>query len=300
MKITIVVPVCNELDSLEPLVEAILKHTAQYDPRILFIDDGSIDGSSQKLDQLHQRFLDVDVIRFRRNQGKSAALAAGFAHAGGDVIVTMDADLQDDPKEIPRFIEKLDEGFDLVVGWKQVRHDPWHKTFPSLVYNGVADRLFKLGLHDINCGFKAMRTEVAKGLQLTGDMHRLIPVLAAENGHKVGEIWVEHHPRLHGQSKYGYERFERGAVDILTLYFLTRHRNAPNHFLGGWGLLSGALGVLMLVYAILAWSGTAFLAALVLGVGGSILIGLGLLAELALRLCAAKNPAQHEAETYFH
>jgi glycosyltransferase involved in cell wall biosynthesis len=300
MKITIVIPVCNELNNLEPLVEGILEHAAQYNPRILFIDDGSTDGSSTMLDRLHERFVAVDVIRFRRNRGKSAALAAGFAHADGDVIVTMDADLQDDPKEIPRFIEKINEGYDMVVGWKQVRHDPWSKTFPSRIYNGAAERLFNLGLHDINCGFKAVRAEAAKKLLLIGDMHRLMPVLAAEKGCKIAEIPVEHHPRRYGQSKYGCERFLRGAADMITLYFLTRHREAPNHFFGGWGLAAGVLGVLVFLYALPAWSWRSLLVSLVLMLGGGILIGLGLLGELAIRLYAEKNPMQHEMEIFFH
>ena len=237
---------------------------------------------------------------FRRNRGKSAALAEGFAHADGDVIITMDADLQDDPREIPRFFEKLNEGYDMVVGWKQVRYDPWTKTFPSRIYNGIAERLFKLGLHDINCGFKAMRTEVAKSILLIGDMHRLMPVLAAEKGYKIGEIPVEHHPRRYGQSKYGYERFVRGATDMITLYFLTRHRDAPNHFFGGWGLAAGGLGVPIFLYAFLAWSWRSLMASLVLMLGGGILIGLGLLGELATRLYADKNPVEHEAGKFFH
>lgn len=300
MKTTIVVPVCNELNNLEPLVEGILEHAAPYNPRILLIDDGSTDGSSNMLDRLHDRFVTVDVIRFRRNQGKSAALAAGFAHADGDTIVTMDADLQDDPKEIPRFIEKLNEGYDLVVGWKQVRHDPWTKTFPSRIYNGVADLLFDLGLHDINCGFKAMRVEVAKNIALFGDMHRLLPVLAAEKGYKVTEIPVEHHPRLYGQSKYGYERFLRGAADLITLYFLSRHRQAPNHFFGGWGLITGGAGALFFVLAILGGSWGALTVSLILMTGGGILIGLGLLGELVIRLYAEKHPPAIDAERFFH
>jgi len=300
MKTTIVIPVFNELDSLEPLVEGILEWAGELGPRILFVDDGSTDGSSGKLDELHGRFLPVDVIRFSRNRGKSAALAAGFEHADGDVIVTMDADLQDDPKEIPRFLAQIRQGLDLCVGWKQVRHDPVSKTFPSRVYNGFADRLFGLGLHDMNCGFKAMRPEVAKNLQLFGDMHRLIPVLAAEQGYKVGEIQVEHHPRRHGESKYGNERFLRGAADLITLYFLTRHRNAPNHFFGGAGILAGALGALFFLYALIAWSGVALIGGLVLCTGGAILVAIGLVAELVLRLHVEKPPPPVEAEKFLH
>jgi dolichol-phosphate mannosyltransferase len=300
MKTTIVIPVCNELNNLETLAEGVLDYAAQFNPRIIFIDDGSTDGSSEMLDKLHERFVTVDLIRFRRNRGKSAALAAGFAHADGNVIITMDADLQDDPKEIPRLVAKLNEGFDMVVGWKQVRYDPWTKTFPSRIYNGMANLLFGLGLHDINCGFKALRAEVAKGLALNGDMHRLIPVMAAQQGYKVTEAPVEHHPRRHGQSKYGYERFTRGAADIITLYFLSRHREAPNHFFGGWGLTIGGLGVPILLYALPAWSWRCLLVSLVLMMGGGILIGLGLLAELAIRLYTKKNPPQHEAERFFH
>ena len=300
MKTTIIIPVYNELNNLEPLVEGVLEYAAQFNPRIIFIDDGSTDGSSEMLDKLHGRFVTVDVIRFRRNRGKSAALAAGFQHADGDVIMTMDADLQDDPKEIPRLYAKLNEGFDMVVGWKQVRYDPWSKTFPSRIYNGMANLLFNLGLHDINCGFKAMRAEVAKNIVVTGDMHRLIPVLAAQQGYKVTEIPVEHHPRRYGQSKYGHERFLRGAADMITLHFLSRHRDAPNHFFGGWGLIASGFGALFFVLALLGTSWSALLVSLVLMMGGGILIGLGLLGELAVRLHAEKNPAQHEADKFFH
>lgn len=301
MKTTVVIPVFNELDSLEPLVEGVLEWAGEFGPHILFVDDGSTDGSSEKLDELHRRYPQVDVIRFARNQGKSAALAAGFEHADGNVVITMDADLQDDPKEIPRFLAQINnQGLDLAVGWKQVRHDPPSKTFPSRVYNSFADRLFGLGLHDMNCGFKAMRPEVAKSLKLFGDMHRLIPVLAAEKGYKVGEIEVEHHPRRHGKSKYGNERFLRGAADLITLYFLTRHKDAPNHFFGGAGILAGAASAVFFLYALLMRSGTALVGALVLLTGGAILVGLGLVAELVLRLHVEKPSATLETEKFFH
>lgn len=291
MKVTYVIPVYNERETLRPLVEGIIQYTQPHDCRILMVDDGSTDGSYDVLCALQDEFACVEVIRLRGNFGKSAALATGFSLTNGDVVITMDSDLQDDPKEIPRFFDKLDEGYDVVCGWKARRFDPWHKVYPSRLYNGFVSGLFKLPLHDVNCGFKAMRTEVVKQIQVYGEMHRLIPVLAHNMNYKVGEIPVEHHKRQYGVSKYGFERFTRGAADVLTMWFLSRYQHAPGHFFGKLGLYQWGLGALSVVVGIAAgawWHSTAIVfdalaLAFVLAATGFITIGQGLMAELVLR-----------------
>jgi dolichol-phosphate mannosyltransferase len=252
MNLTLVIPVFNERESLRPLVEQIEEHAAAWPHHIILVDDGSTDGSFEVMESLHAEYSAVDLIRLRRNFGKTAALAAGIARAKGDVLVTMDADLQDDPRELPRLLDKLNEGYDLVVGWKRVRHDPWHKTFPSRVYNHMASRLFGLDLHDINCGFKAMRMDVALSLPLYGELHRMISVHAAARGYLVAEVPVEHHPRRFGRSKYGWSRFLRGGMDMLSTWFLLRHGQAPSHVFGKAGCVGVAGGAFFAVLTLVA------------------------------------------------
>ena len=276
MRISFVIPVYNERETLEPLVEGIREHVAPHDHQILLVDDGSTDGSFEIMRELEERFDAVEVIRLRRNFGKSAALAVGFARVDGELVFTMDSDLQDDPKEIPRFIGQLGEEYDVVCGWKAVRHDPWHKTAPSRVYNAFVSWLFGLPVHDVNCGFKLLRREVAERVRVYGEMHRLIPVHAHALGFRVTEIDVEHHERRHGVSKFGFERFSRGALDVLTMWFLTRHRHHPGHLFGKVGIVEIGLGglafaaglcgahvcggpaVLVLMGVVLATAGIAF------------------------------------------
>ncbi len=303
MKITFVIPVYNERETLEALAAGIAEHVAPHDYRILFVDDGSTDGSHEVMNRLRDADPHIEVIRLRGNFGKSAALATGFANADGDLVFTMDSDLQDEPKEIPRFLEKLSEGYDVVCGWKAVRHDPIHKTVPSRIYNWFVAWLFDVPLHDINCGFKLMRTEVVKKVQIYGEMHRLIPVLAQNLNYRVTEIPVEHHRRQYGKSKYGIERFTRGAMDVLTMWFLTNYRHAPGHFFGMLGFTQKALGVLLIIAGIIAWPGThpaagaALIAAgLVLASTGALTICIGLFAELVLRHFVRMDPALYVAE----
>lgn len=301
MKVDFVIPVYNERGTLEALAAGILEHAAPHEARIVFIDDGSTDGSAEVLRALAERHPQVEVLRFRRNFGKSAALAAGFARVRGDVVFTMDADLQDDPAEIPRFLAKLEEGFDVVVGWKRKRHDPWHKTFPSRVYNGFVARLFKLPLHDVNCGFKLYRAEVARGLQVYGELHRLLPALAQGLGYRIVEIPVTHHPRTYGVSKYGFERFAKGAMDVLAVWFLARHSYTPGHFFGKWGmlglLLAAVCAVAGVVFALTLESGLAlaawWIAAAVFAMGGAVFLALGLIAEFYLRHQARLDPSPY-------
>ncbi|HEO69764.1 MAG TPA: glycosyltransferase [Candidatus Hydrogenedentes bacterium] len=291
MNLSFVIPVYNERETLGALAEGIIEQAGVHACRILFVDDGSTDGSFEVIRSLQKRLECVDVIRFRRNLGKSAALAAGFHRAQGDIVFTMDADLQDDPREIPRFIEKLDEGYDVVSGWKRDRQDPWHKTLPSRIFNAAVAGVFGLDLHDVNCGFKAYHTEVVKAIPVYGGRHRLIPVLAAQQGYRVAEIEVEHHPRTFGHSKYGLNRLPRGAADALSVWFLGRYRNAPGHLFGVTGLGCASAGVLSLLISCLRaltveqrFAGlTSGLLGMVLLVGGLMLIGLGFLGELLVR-----------------
>lgn len=218
MKLYFIIPVKDERGTLDELTEGILSQTDTHDATILFINDGSTDGTREVLDELAAKHDAVEVIHFDENRGKSAALVVGFEKAEGDVIFTMDGDLQDDPVEIPNYLSKLDEGYDLVCGWKFVRHDPWHKTLPSKVYNGFVGLLFGLDLHDINCGYKAMTLDVAKSLNLKHDYHRLVPVFAKLNGFRITEIQVQHHARRYGQSKYGLARFWHGLRDVFRVW----------------------------------------------------------------------------------
>ena len=252
MSMVIVIPVYNEQDSLDALANAITAHTGGRPHRVLFVDDGSTDASWERILRLRERHPHMDAVRLRRNFGKTIALGVGFALARGEIIVTMDADLQDDPKELPRMLAKLDEGFDVVCGWKQRRHDPWHKTIPSRVYNAWIARMFKLPIHDVNTGFKAMRAGAVKAMPLHGDMHRLIPVFASNMGYRVTEIPVEHHARRFGKSKYGFERFAKGALDAITAMFLTRHGDAPGQFFGKMILFSAALLGCVLLFGLAA------------------------------------------------
>lgn len=303
MDITFVIPVYNERETLEALAAGVAEHAAPHAYRIVFVDDGSTDGSYDVMCRLRAANPAIDIVRLRGNFGKSAALAAGFARAGGDLVFTMDSDLQDEPKEIPRFIEKLNEGYDVVCGWKAVRHDPPHKTVPSRIYNWFVAWLFAVPLHDVNCGFKLMRAEVVKKIQVYGEMHRLIPVLAKNLNYRIAEIPVEHHRRRYGKSKFGFERFTRGAMDVLTMWFLTHYRHAPGHFFGMLGVTQKALGFALFVAGIILWSqshstaGAAlFAVGLVFAATGATTICLGLFAELVLRHFVRMDPALYVAE----
>jgi dolichol-phosphate mannosyltransferase len=248
--ISVVVPVHDEERSVEPLYEEL---SVSLQPlgrpwEAVFVDDGSTDGSLAALTRIHAGAPNVKIVRLRRNFGKAAALAAGFRHAGGDVVVTIDADLQDDPAEIPRLLAKLDEGFDLVSGWKAQRRDPLSRRIPSRIFNAVVGRVSGLRLHDLNCGLKAYRADVVRNLRVYGELHRFLPVLAHDRGYRVAELAVNHRPREHGASRYGVERYLRGFLDFLTVWFMGRYRHRPLHLFGGLGLALGAIGTILLLY----------------------------------------------------
>lgn len=255
MKLSIVVPVFNEEQSLAELCQQIeaVGNAQGYSYELILVDDGSTDRSWSTIEQLSRQNTVIRGLRFRRNFGKAAALSCGFEHATGDVIITMDADLQDDPREIPNLLAELAKGADLVSGWKKMRHDPWHKVLPSRVFNRLISWLTGVKLHDHNCGLKAYRCDVVREVELYGERHRLVPVLAAARGFRVSEITVEHHPRKHGQSKYGFERFVKGFLDLMTVYFLTGYGHRPQHLLGTAGLCSFILGAFGLVVLACWW-----------------------------------------------
>lgn len=236
--ITIVVPVYNEDESLRELVGEIesVSEAQAYAYQIVFVDDGSTDQSWRVISTLVGQNSQVGGIRFRRNFGKAAALMAGFSAAPGEVVFMMDADLQDPPTEMPRLLGKLNEGYDLVSGWKEKRHDPWHKVYPSHLFNRLIGWVTGVHLHDHVCGLKAMRGQVARSIRIYGEFHRFIAVFAAWRGYRVTEIPTLHRPRTHGVSKYGISRFFKGFLDLITIGFLGRYRWRPQHIIGMTGL----------------------------------------------------------------
>lgn len=253
--LSIIVPVLNERESLPQLLAEIARSGERggIEYEVLFVDDGSRDGSWDVIRQLAEQDERVSGIRLRRNFGKAAALTAGMRAARGDLLLMMDADLQDDPAEIPNFLSKLDEGFDVVNGWKVRRLDPWHKVFPSRVFNWMIGRLTGLKLHDHNCGLKLFRADVAREITIYGELHRFIPVLAHARGFRVTEIAVHHRERQFGHSKYGVRRFLRGFLDLLTVKFLTGFGQRPQHMLGAIGLMFLGFGFLGLGYLAVLW-----------------------------------------------
>jgi glycosyltransferase involved in cell wall biosynthesis len=287
--ISVVVPLYNEQNSLDELYREIANALEPLgrEFEVVFVDDGSTDGSLGVLTQLHDESTHVVVVHLRRNFGKAAALQAGFLEARGDVVVTIDADLQDDPAEIPQLLAKLDEGFDLVSGWKSRRNDPFSRRLLSRIFNWATAFVSGVHLHDVNCGLKAYRAEVPRGMRLYGELHRFIPILASYRGFRIAEISVNHRPRQHGRSRYGLERYVRGFFDLLSVTFMGRYRHRPLHLFGGLGLLLGFVGFVCLAYlTVVKIMGSAIgerplltLGVLLIVVGIQ-LVSLGLLSEL--------------------
>jgi len=248
--ISVVVPVHDEERSVALLYDELRSALEPLGTpwEAIFVDDGSTDGTFAALTRLHNSEQNVRVVRLRRNFGKAAALVAGFDQVQGETVVTIDGDLQDDPAEIPRLLAKLDEGFDLVSGWKTHRRDRISRRLLSRLFNRVTSAFSGVRLHDMNCGLKAYRAEVVHGLRLYGELHRFIPVLAHYRGFRIAELPVNHRPREHGRSRYGVERYLRGFLDLLTVSFIGRYRHRPLHLFGGFGLLLGVIGSAILVY----------------------------------------------------
>jgi len=287
--LTILIPVMDEEGNLrelhERLTATIMRIGLPYE--IIFVDDGSRDGTWRLISDLSRRDRHVLGLRHRRNFGKAQALSNGFAAARGDVVVTMDGDLQDDPAELPHFLAKLDEGYDLVSGWKQRRQDPLGKTAPSKLFNWTVRRTSGVQLHDFNCGFKAYRLEVTSAIRLYGELHRFTPVLAHAEGFRIAELPVKHHARQWGSSKYGWSRLTKGFLDLFTVIFLTQYRQRPMHLFGLPGLVSLALGVMLGVWLTFVkfvlndsiGTRPALLLSVLLVVIGTQFFGLGLIGE---------------------
>jgi len=292
--LTFVIPAKDEQDTVAELNQRIIAAVpAEYDLEIIWIDDGSSDATWQQIEQLVEEQQQderstVRGIRFRHNAGKAAALTAGFRAAQGALVFTMDADLQDDPQEIPRFLEAINNGFDVVSGWKKKRHDPWHKVLPSRVFNYLLSRLTGVHLHDHNCGFKCYRGKVARSIVPHGELHRMMPCLASMHGFRTTEIEVQHHARAHGLSKYGIERFARGFSDMLTMSFLKHFGERPSHFINCVAaaniLFAMFLSITALTIGITSAQGCVIgMTALVFGGLATTLFVGGLLAEIAIR-----------------
>lgn len=247
---SIVIPVYNEEESLDELVSKIKTTVVELNVQfeILFVNDGSTDNSQKIIDDLSLANNNIKSITFRKNFGKSAALNAGFEHVKYDIVFTMDADLQDDPMEIPRFLKEIEDGYDLVTGWKENRNDPKEKTIPSKVFNAITSKMSGLELKDYNCGFKCYRKTVLNEVNLYGELHRFVPFLAFKKGFKVQEIPVHHHERKHGISKFGWERYARGFFDLLTVIFITNYINRPMHLFGGIGSIFFGVGLALFSY----------------------------------------------------
>ena len=307
MDLSVVIPVYNEEESLRELTEWIAKvcASASISFEILFIDDGSSDSSWIKINELASKNSFIKGIRFRRNYGKAAALHTGFAEAAGETVITMDADLQDSPDEIPGLLRMIrEEGFDMVSGWKKKRYDPFLKRYTSRIYNGTARLSSGIRLHDFNCGLKAYRSDVIKSIEVYGDMHRYIPMLAKEAGfRKIGEKIVEHQPRKYGTTKYGLDRFMKGYLDMLTIGFITRFGKSPMHLFGSLGTVMFFIGLVMASYlgikklvfvshdlrAPLVTDSPYFYIALTVMVIGSLLFLTGFLGELINRNSSERN-----------
>ncbi len=289
IQISVIVPLLNEASCLVELhrrIVAVLEQQVRSF-EIIFVDDGSTDESFEILATLHRQDARVKVIRFRKNFGKAPALKAGFSEADGDIILTLDADLQDVPEEIPKLLTTLDQGYDLVSGWKTKRQDPLTRTISSRIFNWLVSALTGIKIHDFNSGFKCYRREVCEEIHLYGELHRYIPVLAAWRGFRIGEVPVEHQPRRYGRSKYGPMRVYRGFFDLLTVMALTRYSQRPLHLFGLLGFLLGTMGVSINAYLAIKWwfgywigNRPLFFLGILLIVVGFQLIFFGLLAEM--------------------
>jgi glycosyltransferase involved in cell wall biosynthesis len=277
--ISVVIPLFNEESSLKELHQqlrtALNRMNTRYE--LLFVDDGSTDKSYQVLRDLKRTDHRIKIVRFRRNFGKSAALAVGFEYAQGTIVITMDADLQDDPAEIPNLVRRINEGYDLVSGWKKVRRDPITKTIPSRFFNFVTSVITGIKLHDFNCGLKAYKREVVKTVKVYGELHRFIPVLARWEGFSIGEMIIQHRPRKYGKTKFGIGRFWKGFLDLLTVLFTTRYFRKPLHLFGFWGIVAAFVGIIIIGWLIAEWfTGQTALSNRPLFLGGILLIIVGI------------------------
>ena len=310
MDISVVVPLLNEEESLPELTDWITRvmNEHQFTYEVILVDDGSTDSSWNVIESLHQKNDYIQGIRFQRNYGKSAALNEGFRTCEGDVVITMDADLQDSPDEIPALYQMITRGgFDLVSGWKKVRHDPLSKTLPSRFFNWVTSKVSKIKLHDFNCGLKAYRAKVVKSIEVYGEMHRYIPLIAKWAGFKkIGEKVVQHHARKYGVSKFGVGRLITGGLDLASIMFVGKYGKRPMHFFGSWGMFFFLFGFIVSFYLFISkfffdktglTQRPLFFAALVAMIIGTQLFVTGFVSELISRNSPNRNAYLVEKRT---
>lgn len=296
-----VIPLYNEEQSLQELHQQLRNTLHRLNPRyeIIFVDDGSTDKSFDVLREIKRRDHRIKIVRFRRNYGKSAALSVGFEKAQGNFVITMDADLQDDPSEIPALVRKLKDGLDLVSGWKKVRRDPISKTIPSRFFNFVTRIMTGIPLHDFNCGLKAYKKDVVKTVKVYGELHRYVPVLAHWEGFSVGEMPVQHRARKYGKTKFGMGRFWKGFLDLVTVLFTTRYFRRPLHLFGFWGTMASLAGLVIVGWLVVEWfmgqtalsNRPLFLGGILLIIVGIQIISIGLLGEMITK-------SRHSEEQY--
>jgi len=289
-RISVVIPLLNEEESLQELSESLKRvfDSLKCNYEVIFIDDGSTDNSFQKIKEINRKDNNFHCIKFRRNYGKSAALSKGFKAAKGNIVITMDADLQDDPEEIPELIKVLNSGYDLVSGWKKVRYDPFIKKHTSKIFNYFTSKLSGIRLHDFNCGLKAYKRDVVKSVRIYGEMHRYIPALAHLSGFKVTEKPVKHHARKYGVTKFGASRFVNGFLDLLTVSFTNKYMKRPLHFFGSMGILISTTGFFISLYLVILKfiddkplsDRPLFLVSIFMMVVGIQFLSLGLIAEM--------------------
>ncbi len=310
MDISVIVPLLNEEESLPELTEWIVRvmNEHQFTYEVILVDDGSTDSSWNVIESLHKKNDNIHGIRFQRNYGKSAALNEGFRSCEGQVVITMDADLQDSPDEIPALYQMITRGgYDLVSGWKKVRHDPLSKTLPSRFFNWVTSKVSKIQLHDFNCGLKAYRVKVVKGIEVYGEMHRYIPLIAKWAGFKkIGEKIVQHHARKYGVSKFGMGRLITGGLDLASIMFVGKYAKRPMHFFGTWGMFFFLFGFIISFYLFISkfffdktglTQRPLFFAALVAMIIGTQLFVTGFIAELISRNSINRNAYLVEKRT---
>lgn len=297
--LSFVIPIKNEEESIHELTNEIIKecNALNKNYEIIFVDDGSTDKSSSIITTLHDKNEKIKIIKHKRNFGKSQALTTGFLQAKGDIVFSLDGDLQDNPKEISKFLNKINEGYDLVVGWKKIRHDSILITLPSKIGNYFISRITGLNVHDLNCGFKAYKKEVIKNLHIYGELYRFIPILANQKGYKIAEVPIQHRPRKYGKSKYGFFKVIKVVIDLITVLFLTGYSNQPGHFFGTLGIIFFAPGFLIGLYITYLRATTGgidnrypllFLGALLMIVGVQF-VSTGLLAEMIINLKKNEN-----------
>ncbi len=291
-KLSLVVPIYNEKDSIKPLVENIVNSLDGFSFEIIFVDDGSTDGSCEIIKSIIGENANFKLIQLRRNFGQTAALAAGFDHSKGEILIPIDADMQNDPSDIPKLLEKIEEGYDIVSGWRKKRNDPLSKRIPSKIANFLISIITGVHLHDYGCTLKAYKKDVVKNINLYGEMHRFIPALASWNGVNIAEIQVQHHPRKFGKTKYGLSRTFREVLDLITVKFLLSFSTKPIQLFGTWGILSlflsGACGIMLIILKLVQgkdMTGNPLLyLAILFSVLGIQIIMMGLLGEMMARI----------------